>query len=256
MVYYRDYAIALARLGRVKEAEQFLKKAQELQIDTCSLMLVEGELALTQMEYKQAEKFFTQAIQQAQNDYDLQRAYLMCVQTYEEGDSVFPDALDKKLQLLEQGVKQLPIQKSMILTEKLGEAYEEKARATLDEEYDKKSILCFQALLDAGYYRFYIMNNLAILYQNIGDYAQAHQILQKMEQQFPKDYRVYMQLAFLCADEQSKRRLEERSYEQTLQAYKKAEEYYRLEKEPSDPEMQMLKAMMHELEAGGWITLQ
>lgn len=256
MVYYRDYAIALARLGRVEETKQFLEKARQLQADACSLMLVEGELAFNQAEYEQAEQLFLQAIDKAENDSDLQRAYLMCVQTYEEGGSAFSDVLDRKLQLLEQGVKQLPIQKSMILTEKLGEAYEEKARATQDEEYDKKSILCFQALLDAGYYRFYIMNNLAILYQNIGDYAQAHQILQRMEQQFPKDYRVYMQLAFLCADEQSKRRLEERSYEQTLQAYKKAEEYFQLERELSDPQMQMLKAMMHELEDGGWIILQ
>ena len=256
MVYYRDYAIVLARLGRVEEAEQFLEKARQLQADACSLMLVEGELAFNQAEYEQAEQLFLQAIDKAENDSDLQRAYLMCVQTYEEGGSAFSDVLDRKLQLLEQGVEKLPLQKSMILTEKLGEAYAEKARATQDEEYDKKSIQCFRALLDAGYYRFYIMNNLAILYQNIGDYAQAHQILQSMEQQFPKDYRVYMQLAFLCADEQSKRRLEERSYEQTLQAYKKAEEYFQLEKEPSDPQMQMLKAMMHELEAGGWITLQ
>ena len=253
--YYRDYAIALARLGRIEQAEQFLQMAQQLQLDSYSIILVEGELSLIQTDYEQAEQSFTQAVQKAQNNVDLQRAYLMCVQTYEEGVSFFSDALERKLRLLEQAVQQLPVPKSMALTEKLGEAYEEKARTTHDEAYDQKAITCFQTLMDAGYQRFYVMNNLAILYQNTGNYAQAQQILQQMQQQFPENYRVYMQWAFLYADEQSRKALEERSYEQTLEAYKKAEEYYQSGEEQSDPQMQMLKAMMQELEDGGWVVL-
>lgn len=253
--YYRDYAISQIRAGYVEQAKKTLETAIALNLDDVSVLLVQGELSLAENEYIKAEKIFKSIIQKADNDYVIERSYLICAKTYELGNEVFSNSADLEIQLLEEGVKRLPIEKSMALTEKLGKCYSVKAQETGNDEYYKKAAQCFNALLDTGYGRFYILNNLAILYQNMGDNVKANEVLQEMEHRFPNDYRVYMQKAFLYAEIESQKPIAAREYSDFKISYDKTKKLYEERKTDNtdDVQMQMLDGLMRDLQDGDWI---
>ena len=253
--YYRDYAISLARIGQVVQAGEVLDAAVELGLDTASVLLVEGELALAREQFTDAEQAFLAAIQKSESEYTMERGYLVCAQVYEQADA-FSDGLDQKIRLLEEGVGRLPSDKNLVLTEMLGEAYAEKARVTGNAEYYQDAAEHFQRLLEVGYSRFYILNNLAILYQNMGDFDRAEEMLDDMQFRFPDDYRVYMQAAFLYADEQARKPIEEREYSLVQQTYEKAVALYEgnMGHNATDPQMLMLEGLIGDLRDGGWLS--
>ena len=81
-LYYRDYAIALAKTGNTEEAEQKLKQATEMGLGETSVYMVQGEIAAAKGEYETAEEYLQKTITTADTDELRRRAILLCDKVY------------------------------------------------------------------------------------------------------------------------------------------------------------------------------
>lgn len=242
-IYYRDYAIALARTGKIDEAKRVLEKAQVLDLAEDSLNLLEGELFFAMQEYEKAIDCLIRVIDMTNDDYVRYRAYHTCDEIFKlQGQP------ERSVSLLSDGLNRIPVNRVAEMTERLADAYVKCG------EYDK-AIALFEQLAKESVPQFHILQNLAILLQNQGYYDRAAAVLDTMADLFPNDYRVPMRKAFLEADRQSKIKNENRDYSLVKKYYEIASELYRSTVKPgeSDPEMQQLELIIQQLKANKWI---
>ena len=256
--YYRDYAISLARDGKTDSAQAALTKAIEEGLDDSGIMVIQGELSLMNKDYENAEKSFNNVLKDTADVNLRERVYITLAKIYRESAGNFPNSIDKEISILEEASNNLPIDKNIVVTEMLGEAFVRKAQQNKQDSgvYYSNAVKCFTELLNRGYGRFYIMNNLAIIYQSMGEYNKSEDMLLTMKEKYSDDYRVYMQLAFLYADMQQLVSNENRNYSYAYENYLIALEYYsrNVKNNETDLQMNMLKGMMEDIKARGWIN--
>jgi serine/threonine-protein kinase len=242
-IYYRDYAISLARSGEPAEAERILEKAQALNLDTDSINLLKGEIGFVKQEYGNAVDFFGKVIAQTTDDYVRYRAY-------HTSDEIFKlqGQPDRSAILLADGLNKIPVNRVPEMTERLADAYVKCG------DYDD-AIALFEKLSESGVPQFHTLQNLAILLENQGDFDRAAKVLNDMTGLFPNDYRVPMHQAYFEADRQSKIQNENRDYALTKRYYDAATKLYDGNVQPgeSDPEMQRLDSIIRQLKANRWI---
>lgn len=242
-VYYRDYAVSLARTGDVAQAEHVIEKAQVLKLDADSLNLLKGEIHFAKQEYSEAADYFGKVISLTTDDYVRYRAY-------HTSDEIFKlqGKPENSVQLLLKAMDRIPLNCVPEMTERLADAYVKTGDYT-------SAIDVFEKLSESGVPQFHIMQDLAVLLQNTGDFDRAATVLKNMAGAFPNDYRVPMRQSFLEADRQSKIKNENRDYSLTKQYYDAAATLYNNNMKPgeSDPEMQQLDSIIEQLRANKWI---
>lgn len=242
-IYYRDYAIALARTGAIDDAERILERAQVLQLDTDSLNLLKGEIDFSKQEYGSSSDYFQQVIQVTTDD-DMR--YRACHTL----DEIFKlqGQPERSVEVLSAAMNQIPLNRVPEMTERLADAYVKCG------DYEK-AITLYDELIADGVPQFHIMQNLAILLENINEFDRAAAVLSEMADAFPGDYRVPMRQAFLEADRQSTIRNENRDYALTKEYFEAAIALYRDNLKPgeADPEMEQLEYLIEQLKANKWI---
>ena len=241
-VYYRDYAISLARTGDIAEAETILAKAQALNLEADSLNLLNGEISFAKRNYSDATESFAQVIALTSDDYLRYRAYHTTDEMFKlEGRP------ERSVELLSGALSRIPLNRVSEMTERLADAY---AKAG---DYEN-AVALFEQLAESGAPQFHIMQNMVILFQSIGELEHAAETLDKMAYAFPQDYRVPMRQAYLEADIQSKQENEQRDYTLTKQYYDTATELYTSNLRPGegDPEMQQLDLLIEQLKQYKW----
>jgi len=242
-VYYRDYAISLARTGSVDEAEQVLDLAQSLHLDADSSNLLSGEIAFAKREYDDAIDDFARVIATTDDDYLRYRAY-------HTSDEIFKlqGAPEKSAELLSAALQRIPLNRVSEMTERLADAYVKCG----DFE---SAIALFEQLADGFVPQFHILHGLAILYQNVGEFDLAAAVLDELADAFPNDYRVPMRKAYLEAERQSQIANETRDYAAMKLHYDSAIALHTANARDgeSDPEMQQLDALIEQLRANKWI---
>lgn len=242
-IYYRDYAISLARTGHVSEAEDIIEKAQELSLDDETLNLLSGEIAFAKQEYESAVSHLEKVVNVTRDDYVRYRAYHTIDEVYK-----LLGQTERSITMLTEAMDRIPVNRVPEMTERLADAY-------VKEEDYKNAIKQFEKLNASGVPQFHIMQNLSILYQYEGQYDNAANILDEMSDLFSNDYRVPMRRAYLEADRQSKLENEDRDYSITKQYYDTAVDLYNknLKDGESDPEMQQLELIIQQLRENNWI---
>ena len=252
--YYRDEAIAQARNGNTESAEEYLEEAIRLGLGQDSIYIVQGEIATVQMNYAAAETFFNSAISTATTDQLKQRAILMCANAYKNMGAAY---LDREIELLETAENNLGTAISLNIGERLGDAYARKAETNQSTAsvYYAKAIEKFDFLYNNGYPTFQTMENMAILYQQMNDFANAESMLNKMAEDYPSQYKVYKRLAFLEAGKQQRIANQSRNYAPMKRYYDQAVDLYQKDNNNAagDTEMQMLDNLMRDLRVGGWL---
>lgn len=249
-LYYRDYAIALAKAGNIAEAEDALELAISLQLGEDSVYMVRGEIAFAKSEYTQAEEYLLKAIVFTEDENLRKRAVLLCDRVYR---TLGTDYLDREISLLEQEENRAGgASSAMNLTERLADAYARKAEQNEEnrQKYYEKSLERFSFLYNNGYATRQMLENIAILYEQMNEYEKAEDMLMQMLEKYPDRYEGYKRLAYLEADIQQTKENSVRDYSQMKAYYEKAKELYG--GQDGDQEMQMLDALIEELKAGGW----
>ncbi len=250
-LYFRDYAITLAKTGNIQAAENALDTAVALGLGEDSIYMAQGEIAYAKGEDSLTAACLEASIRYAKSEELSRRATLLCVQAYQR---LGTDYLDKEIELLEKSENRFGTAVSIHISQQLADAYARKANipGADAQEYYKKALDKFTQLYEKGYATRQTMENLAVLYQQTDRITEAKDMLLRITQQYPEDYRAYKRLAFLEADIQQKKENQERDYGNMRELCKKAEELCEKQGMEEDTEMQMLKTMLKDLEEGGW----
>lgn len=246
-LYYRDYAITLAKLGQVEKAQRQLEKGINLGIAQDSIYMAQGEIAHVEGQGEEAIEYFRQTIAISSDMQMVRRAVLFCAETYKAMGRV-----DEEIALLEQYLAQFEGNGNIVMLEKLADAYVHKAQMdeTQADTCYQKALTFFQLICDKGHITYQIQENMAILYEYMDSFDEAEALLQQMAGNYPQRYEIYKRLAYLEADRQQMKENEERDYRQMQLYYEQAKERYSPKEQ--DPEMDMLDQMMQDLQAGGW----
>ncbi len=241
--FYRDCAIAYAKVGDLDSANSLMQQAQSLGLDEDSTFLLKGEIASAQQDYDTALLNYNSLLNITTDSYLIYRAVHSMDSIYRQQQQY-----QMSIDLLESRMNDLPINQVNEMRERLADAYYSV------ENYDK-AIELFSLILEDGFTHFHIMQNLVVIYQRIDNFDSAETILADMEELFPGDYRVYMQMAFLTADKQSLLPNEQRDYSLFEQYYNNTISLYEQNTNETglNSEMQQLETIMQQLTEHGWL---
>lgn len=250
-LYYRDYAITLAKLGQAEEAQAQLEKGISLGLGQDSIYMAQGEISRVRGQYEDAIDYLQKTIDTTADQQMKKRAVLLSRDVYR---TIGNEAVDQEIALLEQYREQYESSGDLVIAEYLAEAYARKARTdeVQADTYNEKALTLFQSIYDSGRVTYQLQQNMAILYEDMERFDEAEALLLQMAESYPERYEVYKRLAYLEADRQQSKENEDRDYSRMREYYEKAKEKY--DGQPDDMEMQMLDSMMQELEDGGWFS--
>lgn len=249
-LYYRDYAITLAKMGQNEEAKKVLETGTELGLAQDSIYMAQGEIARVEGQYEDAVAYLKQTIETTSDMQMKRRAVLLCVDVYK---TVGSEAVEDEAALLEQYRDQFDGNGKLVMTEKLAESYARMAQAdeTKAEECYEKALELFLSIYEDGYVTYQLQENIAILYENMQQFDEAEKVLLTMGESYPERYEVYKRLAFLEADRQQVKDNIDRDYKKMQEYYETAKEKYAGKEQ--DMEMDMLDTMMQDIKDGGWL---
>ena len=275
-VYYRDYAIVLARNGKIEEALSALDQAALHNLDSLQLNSVRGEIQKAQGNYEQAIEIFKNCARESADEELKERSYLNAAECMELRSkemapgipSVSNDVTEQvswyqqEAELLEGAVSELPT--SYMLKEKLGDTCYRLGELTGSSSYFEDAVNQYILVKNSEYVTMQICRNLERLYRRIasstGDssYLQkAWETLSEMERRYGDDYRTYMELAFYETELQQTFETRLRDYSDFNNYFNKAEDLYKIAVGTSNrtnQEMQILETRYAELKEAGWLN--
>lgn len=251
--YYRDYAIAEARLGNIDEAEAVLDKGIEKGLKDADLYLVQAEIADSKEDTQNALKMFEKVIDYGADEDTLGRAYLLYARAYKGEDD-----LTKAFEILEEAYKEVgEIWRIRILREQgaVCVQYIEEHGADNSDVWIKRAEQCYETLSNSAKVKFNDYMNLVLVRDMKGDISGAFDVLGMMDKKYPADYRISMRKAFIEIEKQLQKDETTRNFHNAKEYYEEAERLYEKERISgrSDDEMQYLESVISELHEKGWI---
>lgn len=240
--YYQGEATALIQLGDYSGADEVLAEMVKAVPDaeqSGAYQVVQSELLRKQGDLPDALDAARKAIGSADGNDQLARAYRLAASICEDiGDSMFSEEIN----LLNQGIEQLPDGYYNALAGQLASAYIRQAEATGNPGYQKDALRTYQQLEKNGNTTLEVRLNIAMLQYQLHDFSKAMEMLQALKNDYPKDYRVYKWLAFVQGELDLQNGA---SYTKTLGYYETAAELYRAEQASGvyDPQMDELDRM-------------
>ena len=200
--YYRDYAIALARLGKQQEAKDALRKASDNGLATAGLSFADGEIRMSEKDFDGAKGQFMQCISQCtENDEALKaQAYVQAAKCSAQADGS-DQGLLSGIDLLEQGIAELGGSYRTSLLEQQISAYtklaSEHGESDAANTYNQKAAEKLEQIAGSRYATAQTFYNLACVYTDLKRFDSAAAALETMQQQYPEDYRTYAGLTYL-----------------------------------------------------------
>ena len=240
--YYQGEATALIQLGDYSGADEVLAEMAKAVPDaeqSGAYQVVQSELLRKQGDLPDALDAARKAIGSADGNDQLARAYRLAASICEDiGDSM----LSEEINLLNQGIEQLPDGYYNALAGQLASAYIRQAEAAGNPGYQKDALRTYQQLEKNGNTTLEVRLNIAMLQYQLHDFSKAMEMLQALKKDYPKDYRVYKWLAFVQGELDLQNGA---SYTKTLGYYETAAELYRAEQASGvyDPQMDELDRM-------------
>lgn len=191
-LYYRDYAIVLARIGKIDKAEKQLEEAIDHDLAEDSIYMVQAEIALSKGEYKEGIENLEETLSLTDDRQMEMRCYFLLAKANIKLAQENPDDADK---------------------------------------YHSGALDALDALEDMGVHTYRVQESTAVIYEQMGEFEEAEKRLLKLADDYPKRYEVYSRLAYLEIDKQSQLPNEERDYHQAEEYYEKAQELYQGEED-------------------------
>lgn len=249
--YYRDYAIALAYNNETEKAEEKLQEAIRHGMQDDSIYFTKGEIHASLQNYTEAVSELRKCLSITEDDELKERAYILIGDSYKKENK-----LAKAREVWKEGSGKLPVQKQLIVLERLIQADIDLAQQTNDPGYQKEAITCLQSIIKNAWDSYDTYDNLVILYEKLGNYDDAAENLQIMIDKYGEDYNIFKRSAFLQIDLQEQKTNKERSYDTFMQYYTQAKTLYeqRDQKAEIDPEMDVLDTIYQKVKIGGWLS--
>lgn len=245
---YRDLAIAYAGGGRSGDAIEVLDRAIGKGLAEDQIYLVQGEIANSRKDMETAREMFQKCLALTADDSIRMRAYVF----YCDLDKNSTEALLENAAMLEKAIRELPLGSTGLLYERLAQMYINLEANTDDMQYSRKAIQVFQDIISNGMASYQTYINLTILYEQVREFEHAHEMIEQALDLYGENYISYKRQAFLEADEQADKEMEERDYHGFEDSYKKAADLYR-QAGKEDSEMPLLDKIFAELVQAGWL---
>lgn len=245
-IFYRDYAIALAKNNQFQRAEQILNEAQEKGIDNSSLRYAKAEVAYAQDNQSQALTLMEQVADEATDESLKMHAMLklaewnMEAKNYVGARKILQEAKSE----LSAGYQPLILQNWIETNSKL-------ADSTNNPTYRDEAINSLEEMISNNWATYIDYNNLVVFYQKQGELEKAEVALAKMEDRFGSDYVTAKRHAWLEIDKQEKKSEKQRSYADFEKWYQQAKDQYM--EGQNDPEIGVLDSMYQDIKRGGWL---
>ncbi len=204
--YYRELAIALSWNGQPSEAEEALRQAENLGMDSDSLKYVHAEMSEESNDILAAKNLYVECLSTEDEELKI-RAYLSaagCLETLASDEASAEGYRLEEKELLEQAVAELP--EYIALRRKLSSTYLALGVLTGEISYFSSAETTLQNSYQQTYGEFgdapsdYI--ELSQIYQgwagyDESKYTEASQTLKEARDRYPKNYKVYMYSAYL-----------------------------------------------------------
>ncbi len=251
---YRDYAITLVYLGKVEEAKKTLDKAITVGITEADIYMVQGEIAKMEGDYQLAVEDMQKVLSLTKDEYMKLRAYVVGSKAYQEMGTV--EGLNNDITWLHQGITELSAGSTILLYERLAQDYIDLGDMTGDNSGYLNAIKTFEDILYKNWGTYLTYSNIVVLYQRLGQTANAVLWADKMITAYPEMYQSYMRRAFVEIDVQNEKANQNRDYSEFDEFYSRAEELYDKQKSgnETDSEMLLLENTHDQVVAGGWLT--
>ncbi len=184
--YYQGEATALIQLGDYSGADEVLAEMAKAVPDaeqSGAYQVVQSELLRKQGDLPDALDAARKAIGSADGNDQLARAYRLAASICEDiGDSM----LSEEINLLNQGIEQLPDGYYNALAGQLASAYIRQAEATGNPGYQKDALRTYQQLEKNGNTTLEVRLNIAMLQYQLHDFSKAMEMLQALKKITPR----------------------------------------------------------------------
>lgn len=249
---YRDYAISLVYLDRVEDASGVLEEAISAGMDQVDIYMVNGEIERMNGNYQEALVNIRNVSVGTEDEYLLQRAYVMGSKTYE--DMHTDEALEQDVEWLQEGIAKLAMNNRLMLYQRLAQDYITLGENTSENGYYAAAVDVFRQIVESGWDTYMTYNNAVILCMRMGDLEQAEQWALEMQNDYPDHYVTYVRLAYLELEKQNQKENIDRDYAAFDMYYRRAKECYeeQVSGNITDAEMQQLEISRQQVADSGW----
>ncbi|MDO4623184.1 MAG: protein kinase [Eubacteriales bacterium] len=250
--YYRDWAISLIRSGELDEADQVLEQAEDAGVESADLNLVRGELALKNGSAGEAVKLLEKAVKNSDSDETTARAAIVLADAKNtSGDlsgavDVLEDVKDEltgnERRDVLRNLARIYILELSSNNSKAGE-YADDAETVFEELTGSPELMTIEDWM-----------NYVDLKNMQQKYDEANEILEAIQKEYPKDYRIPMQRAKTELYIQASKS-ENQDYGKVEDCYNEAVKLFADVKRNgvSDPRMDVLERKIAELKQAGWL---
>lgn len=238
--YQRDYIMALIRSGDTETAEKELDSWKDNNSDPALENYFHAMIAQKKGDLVRAKEEARQGFSSCQDSRLRKNLVLLLADVYRSeyrnGDTL---ALNDELDILKEAAGQ---DRDFEVTERYADTLSfcgrEKNMPDLLQEADR----VYGELLSEGYDRPYLYQNIAILREQTGDMEGAEEILEKMRERWPGDYRTWYQSGMTALDRELEKPENSRDYADAIVYYQKA-----CELTANTPEAQEIAALADRL---------
>ena len=231
-----------------------MDSARDQGLDSVEVSYVKGEILFNTGDYQGAKQIFLNSIDDTEDSYTKMRAYIMTCRCIDKLDSSI-NGKNEKISLLEKASKEIGRENNIGILEELAQTYCDAGDETDNAEYYRKAIGVFEQIEKQDMADYDTEYNMAVLYQNIHDYASAENKLNHILDVYGENYRTYKSLAFLEVAEQSALSADKRNYSKFEQYYRKSKELYQKTdvSNANDVEMDRLDDLYQQAVDSGWL---
>lgn len=256
----RDYAVCLGRLGDIDGAQTVLEQLTGLGTRAEVTTYVQGEVALAQEKYLEAEAAFLSVLDETEDKALLRRCYVSLGDLYRDctalarlNASPIQHPATKSVELLSEGLMEESWRYDTVLWEMLAMAYFESYHtdASVPAGYLKKAADCFNLVIELGVQKEYLYSNLYTIYYEMKDYAKAGEALEAYAAMFPDDYMPHALRGMMLITIENEKPQSSRSYRAAVEAYETAGSLIRSEDDTTY--YQQLGSLVENLKRNGWL---
>lgn len=249
--YFRDFAIAEARMGSVGEAEDILKEGIEKGLEDDDLYLVQAEIESAKGQADNAIADFEKAIEITGNENTMGRAYLLLSKEYRsEGD--FANArstLDRAIPNVNDLWRRRMYREEGSLCLEYIEANGK------DDDWLDKAEDCYSSLTNLPTGTINDWLNYSLVLHMKGDLEEAETLLEQIKHKYPEEYVIPLRQALFEIELQSEKDAKSRGYHKAEAYYNEAKRYYgkQINGGANDDEMEYLESLMQDIYDKGWL---
>ncbi|MBR4082985.1 MAG: protein kinase [Lachnospiraceae bacterium] len=255
IAYYRDYVIALARIGELDKATETLATAESKGVTADVLLLLNGEIADLRGDYQQGTTDLLKCIDVTSDDYVKLRAFTklddIYIKMYQETQQY-----EERIKLLETALAVLPAEYQVTLMERLAQVFIDYSDIADTEQNCEKAIALFEDMDTRGYGTFTSQYNIAILYEKMGRHDSSKAQLEAMLKRYEDNYNIYKRLAFVELGIQAAKENKDRDYVKFSEYYETANTLYKEKAAMDDVEMLSLQQLYEDVVANGWLEVR